>query len=123
MCVYFFCLVFRNNYLYLLDQFLSRIGPTHKQVYDIVNYEYIVCRWTEGNALDICFPDCCFDAITVGFGLRNVIDKRKAMQEIFRVLKPGLFLFSIFQRALVILLSFTFTSYVPSRVKGVHSRF
>ncbi|GJN27094.1 hypothetical protein PR202_gb15083 [Eleusine coracana subsp. coracana] len=33
--------------------------------------------------------DCYFDAVTVGYGLRNVVDKPKAMQEIFRVLKPG----------------------------------
>lgn len=35
------------------------------------------------------FPDGYFDAITMGYGLRNVVDKRKALQEIYRVLKAG----------------------------------
>uniref|UniRef100_A0A453CE17 Methyltransferase type 11 domain-containing protein n=1 Tax=Aegilops tauschii subsp. strangulata TaxID=200361 RepID=A0A453CE17_AEGTS len=46
-------------------------------------------RWIEGDALDLPFTDHYFDAVTVGYGLRNVVDKPKAMQEILRVLKPG----------------------------------
>ncbi|XP_052185978.1 2-phytyl-1,4-beta-naphthoquinone methyltransferase, chloroplastic isoform X3 [Diospyros lotus] len=46
-------------------------------------------KWVEGNALDLPFSDCHFDAVTMGYGLRNVIDKRKAMEEIYRILKPG----------------------------------
>ncbi|GJN02395.1 hypothetical protein PR202_ga19741 [Eleusine coracana subsp. coracana] len=46
-------------------------------------------KWIEGDALQLPFTDCYFDAVTVGYGLRNVVDKPKAMQEIFRVLKPG----------------------------------
>ncbi|KAJ1399500.1 UbiE/COQ5 methyltransferase [Sesbania bispinosa] len=46
-------------------------------------------EWVEGDALDLPFADGWFDAITMGYGLRNVVDKRKAMQEIFRVLKDG----------------------------------
>ena len=47
------------------------------------------CRWIEGDALDLPFADRYFDAVTVGYGLRNVVDKPKAMREILRVLKPG----------------------------------
>lgn len=47
----------------------------------------------EGDALNLPFPDCSFDAITMGYGLRNVVDKRKALEEIFRVLKEGFFFF------------------------------
>lgn len=47
------------------------------------------CRWIEGDALDLPFADSYFDAITVGYGLRNLLDKQKAMKEIFRVLKSG----------------------------------
>ncbi|KAK9191854.1 hypothetical protein WN943_020470 [Citrus x changshan-huyou] len=50
-------------------------------------YEKI--EWVEGDALDLPFSDCFFDAITMGYGLRNVVDKRKALEESFRVLKPG----------------------------------
>ncbi|XP_044333378.1 2-phytyl-1,4-beta-naphthoquinone methyltransferase, chloroplastic isoform X1 [Aegilops tauschii subsp. strangulata] len=46
-------------------------------------------KWIEGDALDLPFTDHYFDAVTVGYGLRNVVDKPKAMQEILRVLKPG----------------------------------
>ncbi|KAF8390448.1 hypothetical protein HHK36_024974 [Tetracentron sinense] len=45
--------------------------------------------WVEGDALDLPFPDSYFDAITIGYGLRNVVDRPRAMQEMFRVLKPG----------------------------------
>jgi demethylmenaquinone methyltransferase/2-methoxy-6-polyprenyl-1,4-benzoquinol methylase len=43
----------------------------------------------EADALEIPFEDNYFDAITVGFGLRNVKDLDKALMEILRVLKPG----------------------------------
>ncbi|KAE8698965.1 2-phytyl-1,4-naphtoquinone methyltransferase [Hibiscus syriacus] len=46
-------------------------------------------EWIEGDALDLPFSNGYFDAITMGYGLRNVVDKRRAMREIFRVLKPG----------------------------------
>jgi len=35
------------------------------------------------------FPDGDFDCVTIGFGLRNVTDKQRALNEMFRVLKPG----------------------------------
>ncbi|CAN0893129.1 2-phytyl-1,4-beta-naphthoquinone methyltransferase, chloroplastic [Linum grandiflorum] len=50
---------------------------------------YHSIEWLEGDATDLPFSDCQFDAITMGYGLRNVVDKDKAMQEMFRVLKPG----------------------------------
>ncbi|CAN1310857.1 2-phytyl-1,4-beta-naphthoquinone methyltransferase, chloroplastic [Linum perenne] len=45
--------------------------------------------WIEGDATNLPFSDCQFDAITMGYGLRNVVDKDKAIREMFRVLKPG----------------------------------
>ncbi|XP_062158769.1 2-phytyl-1,4-beta-naphthoquinone methyltransferase, chloroplastic [Alnus glutinosa] len=48
-----------------------------------------IIEWVEGDALDLPFPDGYFDAITVGYGLRNVVDKHRAMLEMLRVLKPG----------------------------------
>lgn len=35
------------------------------------------------------FAPSVFDCITIGFGLRNVTDKQKALQSMCRVLKPG----------------------------------
>ncbi|OAY65597.1 2-phytyl-1,4-beta-naphthoquinone methyltransferase, chloroplastic [Ananas comosus] len=63
------------------------IASTRQEQYWKACYKNI--KWVEGDALDLPFMDCYFDAITVGYGLRNLVDKPKAMQEIFRVLKPG----------------------------------
>lgn len=41
------------------------------------------------NAEDLPFADNSFDRITIGFGLRNVTDKAKALRSMHRVLKPG----------------------------------
>lgn len=41
------------------------------------------------NAESIPFPDKSFDLVTISFGLRNVTDKLKALQEMKRVIKPG----------------------------------
>ena len=42
-----------------------------------------------GDAMDLTFLDNSFDVVTIGFGLRNVPDANKVLQEIYRVLKPG----------------------------------
>ena len=41
------------------------------------------------DALTLPFADASFDAITVGYGLRNVADPRTALAEMRRVLAPG----------------------------------
>lgn len=46
-------------------------------------------EWIEGNAVDLPFSDSTFDAATIGYGLRNVIDRPKGMMEMSRVLKPS----------------------------------
>ncbi|WZZ80859.1 hypothetical protein YC2023_101431 [Brassica napus] len=50
---------------------------------------YKCIEWIEGDATDLPFDDCEFDAITMGYGLRNVVDRDRAMREVYRVLKPG----------------------------------
>jgi SAM-dependent methyltransferase len=47
------------------------------------------CRWVQGDALQLPFEAAEFDAATMGYGLRNVADIRKALSELHRVLKPG----------------------------------
>lgn len=42
-----------------------------------------------GDATDIPLPDATFDALTMSFGIRNVVDVPKALREMVRVLKPG----------------------------------
>jgi demethylmenaquinone methyltransferase/2-methoxy-6-polyprenyl-1,4-benzoquinol methylase len=45
--------------------------------------------FVEGNAEALAFPDRSFDAYTIAFGIRNVPRIDLALQEAFRVLKPG----------------------------------
>lgn len=63
------------------------IAFTRQEIFWKACYKNI--EWIEGDALDLPFSDGYFDAITVGYGLRNLVDKSKAMEEILRVLKPG----------------------------------
>ncbi|NEP44753.1 MAG: bifunctional demethylmenaquinone methyltransferase/2-methoxy-6-polyprenyl-1,4-benzoquinol methylase UbiE [Okeania sp. SIO2H7] len=46
-------------------------------------------QWIHGDALSLPFEPNTFDAITMGYGLRNVADIDRALAEIWRVLKPG----------------------------------
>jgi demethylmenaquinone methyltransferase/2-methoxy-6-polyprenyl-1,4-benzoquinol methylase len=48
-----------------------------------------IVTFVQGDAERLPFPDASFDAATVGFGLRNLVDLDRGLAEIFRVLKPG----------------------------------
>lgn len=41
------------------------------------------------SALDLPFPDHHFDVVTISFGVRNVTDLSRALEEAYRVLKPS----------------------------------
>jgi demethylphylloquinol methyltransferase len=45
-------------------------------------------EWIESDVLELPLSDYSVDAITMGYGLRNVADIPQALQEIYRVLKP-----------------------------------
>ena len=45
--------------------------------------------WIRADALRLPFPDATFDAVTVGYGLRNLADLETGLGEIRRVLQPG----------------------------------
>ena len=45
--------------------------------------------WREENAETLSFPDRCFDAYTIAFGIRNVTDIPAALKEAHRVLRFG----------------------------------
>ena len=46
-------------------------------------------RLVESDALSLPFRDQSFDAVTIGFGLRNLAAVEDGLKELFRVLKPG----------------------------------
>ncbi|PID51485.1 MAG: bifunctional demethylmenaquinone methyltransferase/2-methoxy-6-polyprenyl-1,4-benzoquinol methylase UbiE [Pasteurellales bacterium] len=46
-------------------------------------------NYVQANAEMLPFADNTFDCVVISFGLRNVTDKDKALQSIYRVLKPG----------------------------------
>jgi demethylmenaquinone methyltransferase/2-methoxy-6-polyprenyl-1,4-benzoquinol methylase len=46
-------------------------------------------RWVQGDLLALPFPDGSFDAVTIGFGARNLADLELGLRELGRVLRPG----------------------------------
>lgn len=46
-------------------------------------------HFSQADALDLPFPDCCFDAVVSSFVMRNLPDPEFALQEQIRILKPG----------------------------------
>jgi len=46
-------------------------------------------NWLQGDAEMISFPDNTFSAVTIGFGLRNLVHLEGGLAEMFRVLKKG----------------------------------
>jgi demethylmenaquinone methyltransferase/2-methoxy-6-polyprenyl-1,4-benzoquinol methylase len=45
-------------------------------------------EWVQGDLLALPFEDASFDTATIGFGLRNVDDLDRALNELRRVLRP-----------------------------------
>jgi demethylmenaquinone methyltransferase/2-methoxy-6-polyprenyl-1,4-benzoquinol methylase len=43
----------------------------------------------QGDAQQLPFPDATFEAVTVGYGLRNLTDWRTGLREMARVARPG----------------------------------
>ena len=42
-----------------------------------------------GDAVSLPFADASFDAVTISFGLRNVVEPQRALAELLRVTRPG----------------------------------
>jgi demethylmenaquinone methyltransferase/2-methoxy-6-polyprenyl-1,4-benzoquinol methylase len=45
--------------------------------------------WVVGDAMHLPFEDNVFDVYTISFGIRNVTRPQEALEEAYRVLKPG----------------------------------
>ena len=46
-------------------------------------------EFVQADATKLPFADNSFDAVTMSFGLRNVVEPQKALAELYRVTKPG----------------------------------
>ncbi|MCL6451708.1 MAG: bifunctional demethylmenaquinone methyltransferase/2-methoxy-6-polyprenyl-1,4-benzoquinol methylase UbiE [Acetobacteraceae bacterium] len=68
--------------------FCDRMLEVAKRNLKKTPFEGIV-RLIKADALDLPFPPDTFDCATMGFGLRNVADIRRALAEMRRVVRPG----------------------------------
>ncbi len=87
----------------LTTAFAKRVGKTGRVVLADINESMVrVGRdrlidqglignvdYSISNAEALNFSDNTFNLVTIAFGLRNVTNKDKALEEIYRVLKPG----------------------------------
>ena len=46
-------------------------------------------KFTKGDIMNLQFPDNQFDLLTIGYGIRNVVDIPYALKEIYRITRPG----------------------------------
>ncbi len=74
------CVVMTDINAAMLDEGRTRMLDRGK----VGNLQYALV-----NAEQIPFQSDRFDCVTIGFGLRNVTEKQAAIDEMFRVLKPG----------------------------------
>ncbi|MEL7301175.1 MAG: bifunctional demethylmenaquinone methyltransferase/2-methoxy-6-polyprenyl-1,4-benzoquinol methylase UbiE [Pseudomonadota bacterium] len=83
-------------------RFLARAGAGHATVLDLTEGMLVEGRqraeaermsgqldWIVGDAMALPFEDASFDVYTISFGIRNVTRPQEALNEAFRVLKPG----------------------------------
>ncbi|VAW33911.1 2-methoxy-6-polyprenyl-1,4-benzoquinol methylase [hydrothermal vent metagenome] len=71
------------------------VGDINQQMLDVGKARLIdaglygLITTQQMNAEELPFAEDCFDLITMAFGLRNVTNQQKALDDIYRVLKPG----------------------------------
>ncbi|MBO6853143.1 MAG: bifunctional demethylmenaquinone methyltransferase/2-methoxy-6-polyprenyl-1,4-benzoquinol methylase UbiE [Marivivens sp.] len=83
-------------------RFLKRAGSGHATVLDLTESMLVEGRkraeaaqmgasldWVVGDAMKLPFADNSFDVYTISFGIRNVTRPQEALNEAYRVLRPG----------------------------------
>ena len=83
-------------------KFLERAGSGHATVLDLTENMLVEGRqraeagnlvdsldWVVGDAMALPFADNTFDVYTISFGIRNVTRPQEALNEAYRVLRPG----------------------------------
>ncbi len=56
---------------------------------DIAKDKYPNIKFFQGDATNLPYQDNTFDIVTMGFGLRNIQNAEKAVEEVYRILKPN----------------------------------
>ena len=74
---------FSEDMLAVARQRLEKINFNSK------NMANLGIKFIQGDVSSLSFKDDYFDLITIVFGIRNVVDRKKALEEFFRVAKPG----------------------------------
>lgn len=80
-------LVGSKGWVVLSDINASMLGEGRKRLVDegvVGNISYV-----QADAEQLPFPDNAFHCVTIGFGLRNVTRKERALGAMYRALKPG----------------------------------
>ena len=83
-------------------RYLKRAGLAHATVCDLTEPMLVAGRqraeaaamadsldWVVGDAMKLPFADNTFDVYTISFGIRNVTRPQEALNEAYRVLRPG----------------------------------
>ncbi len=83
-------------------RYLKRAGRAHATVCDLTEPMLIEGRkraeaaamadsldWVVGDAMKLPFADNTFDVYTISFGIRNVTRPQEALNEAYRILRPG----------------------------------
>jgi demethylmenaquinone methyltransferase/2-methoxy-6-polyprenyl-1,4-benzoquinol methylase len=87
----------------LAERFAGIVGPEGEVVVSDINAAMLSrgrdrlvddgvagnAHYVQLNAEALPFPDGHFDCVSIGFGLRNVTHKQRALDEMFRVLRPA----------------------------------
>lgn len=60
-----------------------------ERMLDLARRKSTEVEWVRGDMLALPFDPESFDAVTVGFGVRNVADLEAGLRELRRVLRPG----------------------------------
>ena len=87
----------------LAARIIPLVGPKGRVVLSDINHAMLACgrdrltnmgfikqiEYVQANAEQLPFEDNTFDRSFIGFGLRNVTDKQKALNSMYRTLAPG----------------------------------
>ncbi len=80
----------KTGKIFLTDINHAMLGEGRNRLMDRGAFRSV--EFIQADAEQLPFPDNTFDRIIIGFGLRNVTNKNRALQSMYQALKPGGFL-------------------------------